>query len=347
MKNILIACVFYVSVFSGCSSLYVIKQGTYQLELILGSEKIEKALRLPHLDQKYRKKLMLIQEVREFSQRKLNLKADKNYKTINLEWDKKIYNISASDKVAFKAYTWWFPIIGAVPYKGFFDEKDALKELKQLKELELDTMKRGVSGYSTLGYFEDPVWPSMLRMDDASLVELIIHELAHATIYFPEQTPFNESFANFVGKMGAQLFFAHKYGSESTKFKQVKKSQLQNKIFTNFFNKLYDALNEIYSSDESFDTKVLQKKLQLQQAEKKYKILAKNEGLPSLDWEQVNNAFLLSYKRYNFDEDVFVQLFHQSKENFETFFRVLSLLSQSKDPFHDLKAHLISLKESV
>ena len=83
----------------------------------------------------------------------------------------------------FKPHLWWFPIIGHVPYKGFFVEADAKKEQEYLNAKGLDTIKGKVSGYSTLGYFSDPVWPSMLGLGDDDLIELITMTYSSNYIY--------------------------------------------------------------------------------------------------------------------------------------------------------------------
>lgn len=346
MAKILFITLFYLLIFPACSTFYVIKQGIYQLQLVTGAQKIEQALRAPDLDKVFRKKLMLIQEVREFCQHNLYLKADKNYKNVNLSWDKTVHNVSASDKTNFKPYTWWFPIIGAVPYKGYFDEQDAAREEERLKNLHLDTIKRTVGGYSTLGYFDDPVWPSMLKMNDESLVELIIHELAHATLYIPNQTPFNESFASFVGETGARLFFAHKYGSDSQELKKIIKYQTSNKIFNDFFSQIYDRLDNIYNSGEQLGDKITLKDEALKKAEIEYHEMAIKNDFRGMDWRQVNNAYLLSFKRYNFDDAIFSELFAKSQGNFRSFLNEISSHAQPKEPFQTLRAYLDHAKEN-
>ncbi len=308
--------------------------------MVAGAQKIERALRAPDLDKVFRNKLMLIQEVREFCQYNLYLKADKNYKNVNLSWDKTVHNISASDKTNFKPYTWWFPIIGAVPYKGYFDEQDAIHEEERLKNLDLDTIKRTVGAYSTLGYFDDPVWPSMLKMNDESLVELIIHELAHATLYIPNQTPFNESFASFVGETGARLFFAHKYGADSQELKKIIKYQTNNKIFNDFFSQVYDRLENIYDSDNQITDKISLKIDALEKARSEYQEIAAKNGFKDIDWHQVNNAFLLSFKRYNFDDTIFSELYAKAHEDFRLFLKEVSSHAQPKEPFQTLRAYL-------
>ncbi len=340
MKKILFLILGSLLFLSGCSTFYVLKQGAYQLQLLAGSEAIEKALRVPNLDRVSRKKLMLIQEVREYSQTTLKLKADKNYRNVNLSWDKTINNVSASDKLAFKPYTWWFPVIGAVPYKGYFDEQDAIVEEERLKKLGLDTIRRKVGAYSTLGFFEDPVWPNMLRLSDESLVELIIHELTHATLYIPNQTPFNETFANFVGQTGARYFFAHKYGPDSHQLRKVEKYQRQTKIYNDFFSQLFDKLEQIYRSEMLVDVKIDLKINALKSAETDYQKLALENEFKNIDWSDVNNAYLLSFKRYNHDDKVFEDLFQKSQENFGKFLREVALNSHGADPFLTLRAYL-------
>jgi hypothetical protein len=110
-------------------------------------------------------------------------------------------------KDRFQAYTWWFPIVGRVPYKGFFNFATPTAR-RSAWSRPATTPTSGPSGaFSTLGWFNDPLLNTLLRYDDVSLVGTVIHELLHNTVYIPGQVAFNESFANFVGDRGAIEFF--------------------------------------------------------------------------------------------------------------------------------------------
>lgn len=310
------------------------------MKLLWGALPIEKALRETTLSKDARHKLSLINEVREYCKDKLSLKADKNYKDINLSWRHIIYNISASERLAFKPYTWWFPIIGNVPYKGFFEEKDADLELIRLEQLGLQTLKRRVGGYSTLGYFSDPLWPSMLELNDEALVELIIHELTHATFYLPYQTPFNETLANFVGRTGTRRFFVDKYGEQSAKIASLDRSFHDEKIQNEFFFNLYQELDGIYNSAASDEEKKTLQGASLKNAHLRYQQLPIDPSLKDMDWSRINNAYLIAFKIYNQDESVFADLFKRTQGDFGRFFNELSLHSEGADPFLAIKDFL-------
>jgi predicted aminopeptidase len=322
-----------------CSFFYVAKQGVYQLKLVGGSEPIAHALRRSDLKDSDRQKLILITEVRDFCERKLNLNVYKNYKDINISWNHKIYNVSASEPLRFKAYNWFFPIVGAVPYKGYFEEKDADQEIKRLKEAGFDTLKGRVGGYSTLGYFSDPVWPSMLRMRDEALVELIIHELAHATVYINNHTNFNETFANFIGKTGTRMFYVEKFGEKSDKVINLDNYYLNDKIYNNFFSDLYITLDKIYAQEISAEEKKKAQQEALEQARINYNLLAIKDFIIS-DWSLINNAYLLAFKTYNYDEKVFADLFDLVNHNFSAFISSVERYSNGDNPFVALRSYI-------
>jgi predicted aminopeptidase len=69
---------------------------------------------------------------------------------------------------------------------------------------------RSSVAFSTLGWFDDPLLTNLLRLEPERLVDVVLHELLHSTIYLSGQTAFNESFASFVGARGAIDFFTRR-----------------------------------------------------------------------------------------------------------------------------------------
>jgi len=332
---------------AGCSVFYVIKQGGYQLALLAQAEPIEIALRSQDIDLVTRKKLQLVLDVRQFAKSHLALTIDRNYKDVNLTWHHALFTVSASDPLQFKPYQWWFPIIGSVPYKGFFDERDAKQQELKLKALGFDTQRGKISGYSTLGYFADPIWPSMLTLADDDLIELILHELTHRTVYVPNQTPFNETLANFIGKVGVRAYLAHRFGDADVRVHNFDDRLRRQAIFRDFFYQLYAELDQLYKSDLPNDLKKTTKTKALMKAQTRYDKLADLNHLTPIDWLKVNNAYLMSYKRYNHDEASFDKLLQRMNGDFKGFFDQVRVLGSYNDPFSRLSTLVNKLDQPL
>lgn len=330
----------------GCSLSYVIKQGTYQMDLLLHAQPMTKVLRSKDLNKNIRKKLELIKDVQEFATGFLGLKGEKNYKSVSLSFGHKLYSITASEPLRFRPYQWWFPIVGHVSYKGFFDEKDADKELRELAKKGYDTQKRRVGAYSTLGFFADPVWPSMLKMSDEALIELIIHELAHATVYAPGQTTFNETLANFISLIGAKKYASHRFGDDSPQLLAMNQYHDRLRIYRKFFNQLYFELNEMYLSKKNDDEKRTAKKLIIDNAHNRYAKISDKNQLFIVDWDGVNNAFLMSFKIYNHDDSIFWGLLKYYQGDLKKFIQDVEFYGPSPNPFEALKNRLARLVEN-
>ncbi|GIT09314.1 MAG: hypothetical protein CM1200mP30_29440 [Pseudomonadota bacterium] len=56
-------------------------------------------------------------------------------------------------------------------------------------------------------YFSDPVLSTFLRRNDAEMIAVLIHEMAHQVVYVSNDTSFNESFAVFVEQEGLRQFW--------------------------------------------------------------------------------------------------------------------------------------------
>ncbi len=101
-----------------------------------------------------------------------------------------------------------FPLVGELPYKGFFDPDRAAAEEEELRAKGLDVCRVPVRAYSTLGWLDDPVTGPMLRLSEGELVETLLHELVHATVFLREDADFNEGVASFVGEEASVRFYA-------------------------------------------------------------------------------------------------------------------------------------------
>lgn len=155
-----------------------------------------------------RAKLRIVLDARRFAADSVGLTTGESFtRFTQLERDTLVLVLSAAQRDRLVAHGWWFPIVGRVPYKGFFDFGAARQTARDMEADGYDSYLRPASAFSTLGWFNDPLLSTSLREDTLDLANTVIHELTHNTFYAPGQAPFNESFANFVGARGAVLFF--------------------------------------------------------------------------------------------------------------------------------------------
>ena len=193
----------------GCQSGYVIRQGWRQLtirthEIAISSPDLEK-----QLPPETAAKLRWVPRILEFAKRELGLEPGDSYTTyVDTQGKAVSYIVTAAHPFALIPFQWHFPFAGRVPYKGYFDETEARAEAKRLTQQGLETLVFPVAAYSTLGWFQDPVVSSMLEGSLADLVDVLIHETTHQTLYFPGHSSFNESLATFVAREGTIRFLS-------------------------------------------------------------------------------------------------------------------------------------------
>lgn len=330
---------------SSCSLPYLAKQGALEVKMLAMAKPIVEVLRDEKLDNQHRRKLELVLSVRRFAEKELGLSVRNIYANASLDFDHQINAVSASLPLAFKPYTWWFFLLGNVPYKGYFNLRDAEKEAERIKALGYETVIRRVGAYSTLGYLPDPIVKSMLSLSDYDLAELLIHELTHATVYFPGETPFNESFANFFGQQGALLFFKKTYGEKSHEYEQALKEIRYSKEYENFFNDLYADLSRLYDKKINDKEKLAKKLKKLKEAKIAYDSLLKHYGYQNKNWHRVNNAFLISFRQYNNDEGIFLELFECLQKNMQAFLKEVAFFARGDKPFSRLRERVDELKK--
>jgi len=178
-----------------------------QAKVLAARRPIEEVLADPETDPALRDALSRVEETRAFAT-SLGLDVAGQY-TSYVEWpgDRLVTTVVATRPGEVEAHPFEFPIVGRVPYKGYFDAEAARGEAERLRGLGMDTCLVPVTAYSTLGWLDDPVTSPMLGRADDEFVEILLHELVHATVYIESQPDFNEGVARFLGEEAAVRFF--------------------------------------------------------------------------------------------------------------------------------------------
>jgi predicted aminopeptidase len=303
---------------SACSPLYVLRAGYEEAKILSRRRPIAKMVADSSTPAPTREKLQLVLAARRFAQDSLHLKAGDSYTTYaSLKSDTLAMIVSAAYKDRFQAYTWWFPIVGHVPYKGFFSEAKAWKEARKLEKKGLDTYVRPTAAFSTLGWFNDPLVSPLLRYDSVTLAGTVIHELLHNTLYVPGQAMFNESLAEFVGSRGAIAFFCAGPGRDERRCARAEADWHDELIFGSFLDGMVQRLDSLYSRpDLDRDEKIRRREGIFAEARRRFatEVQPRFTASTYAGFLQgpLNNATLISRRLYYHRLDLFERVYQRS-----------------------------------
>ena len=289
---------------SGCSPVYVARAGWAEMKILTGRRPLDEVINDQRTDEETRRKLLLARQARAFAIHMLELDAGDSYTSFTqLETDTLAWVLSAAYKDRLESKTWWFPIVGRVPYKGYASQKAAEKAQSKLEAEGFDTYLRTTSAFSTLGWFADPLLSSLLRYDDVELVATIIHELSHNHLFVPGKVRFNESFATFVGRVGAIRFFCGLDGAQQTPDCTTAIHRLDDYgNFSSFLDGFVSQLEEIYAATSlTLEEKIQAREELLSRERERFAEPRRSERLPLIAGfvnRPVNNAILLARMRY-------------------------------------------------
>jgi predicted aminopeptidase len=298
------------------------------------------------IDPVVRRKLAIVLAARQYAKDSIHLKTKDSFTTYSkLDHDTLVLVLSAAYRDRLEAYTWWFPIVGSVPYKGFFDFDAARTAAKSFKDDGYDVSLRPSAAFSTLGFFNDPLTSTTLAIDSLDLANTVIHETTHNTFYAPGQAAFNESFASFVGARGAAAFFRSR--GEPAAAAKVDAEWEDEKILGEFWTRLARSLDSAYAAHPASkpariaarDTVYLEARRALISD-----IAPQLKTIGPFYAQRVplDNASLLARRVYAKNLDLFDQVYATERKNLRyTIGRIISLAKANpKDPFQGLKVWL-------
>ena len=321
---------------------YIARGGWEEARILLKRRSLAALVADPKTRPALLQRLKLVLAARAYAADSLHLTAGDTYTTYaDVGRDTLLLVLSASRKDKLREVTWNYPIVGTVPYKGFFNLDAARKAAAEQEGLGNDVYLRVSDAFSTLGYFSDPLLSTAVERDTMELVATVIHELAHNTLYVPSNTPFDESFANFVGYRGAQAFFRSR--GDTIDAKRAAARWRDERTLDVFYAELARRLDSAYASPLS-GAALQTTRDDLFGWARAQLTGTVGQGLETYDWRwfakaPLNNAVVVAQRLYRLNLNMFDEFYLANNVNLPETIRLIKLRVLTKpgaDPYQAL-----------
>lgn len=177
-----------------------------------------------------------------------------------------------------------------------------MAEARKLDSAGYDVSIRNPGGWSTLGWFTDPILSNMLKRSEGDLAGLIIHEMVHSTIFIKGDADFNENLASFIGDTAVYYFLANKYGRQSREYVQYLHEDQDYRKYSKHIlrgTNLLDSLYHTFHAEESREEKIARKETMIRKIIEAADTLSLFEKRNSKTVKRLpNNTYFMSYHLY-------------------------------------------------
>lgn len=329
-RNALIAILYLL--LCGCTGIgYYGQAASGHMKIMHAARPIQELLQDPATSAGLKEKFGNVIAIREFASRELALPDNGSYRSYaDLGRPFVVWNVFAAPEFSVEPEKWCMAVVGCVSYRGYFDRTEAERYTGELKVSSFDTHIGGVTAYSTLGYFDDPVLNTFLRLGDTETARIIFHELAHQLLFVKGDTVFNESFAATVENEGLRRWFARNAQPEQHRTflaQQQRKAQ-----FVQLVETYRGKLRTLYAAPQPPDEMRRAKAETLIDMKRAYadlKLSWGGDGSYDKWFEQdLNNAKIASQALYTQLAPAFEALLEQEGRDLPRFYRRVQALAR-------------------
>ena len=310
---------------TGCTSIsYYAQSLEGHVQIMAARKNVAKLIRDPSTPAPLRAKLTSASAIRRFATEELALPDNSSYRSyVDVGRNDVTLAVFAAPQFSLAPITWCFPVFGCVPYKGYFSRKDALENAAALQRQGLDVYVTGITAYSTLGWFSDPLLSTMLRQNDTYLASLVFHELAHQKVYVNGDSAFNEAFAVSVETTGTRKWLratGNRAGLRSYEADRKRKAD-----FLGLIAKTRDELSQVYGSPRRPEQMTAAKAATIDRLRARYRQMrdkrwAGYRGYDAWFDSPINNAKLAATAVYGEQVPAFLRLFDLCSGDYPKFY---------------------------
>ena len=347
MRRNCLKMIFAVTLLTMMSGCYYLREGTHLLSYNSRARDIDRLLEKKPLTDETREFLLRVQDIKEYATEEIGLVEDDNYsRFVEIPRDYLVTVVSACRDDSFEAYMWRYPVVGPLPYRGYYEGHRADAEADRIRKKGYDVYVRKVDAFSTLGVFSDPVYSFMMDYSIHSLADLIIHEQTHTTVFRKGQSQFNEELATFVGTEGAFNYIKDRFGESSDIYKSSKEIRADRLTLRHYLRDLYDGLDELYRGPFDREAKLREKSRLQDEARSefanKYEERFLTDKFRGFSEVRLNNAYLRTYATYHQDLDSYYALYERFdfdlKAALEAIIRITRDTGDPKDAINRLSS---------
>jgi len=317
-------------ILSACSTLgYYAQSVSGQLGVLARRQPITQLVQDDTQPPQLRDKLETVVRIRRFASVVLELPDNDSYTSyVQLERPYVVWNVFAAPEFSLQPREWCFPVAGCVRYRGYFRESAARDYASGLAAAGYDTYVGGSAAYSTLGWFDDPVFSSLIGFSNARLAGVIFHELAHQQLYIEDDTAFNEGFAMTVELEGVAVWL--KSNANAAEAAEYAVFLARQEDFLALVQRTREQLQTLYESDATPEEKRRGKARLFADMRSAYELLKNSwggyNGYDAWFADGLNNAKLAAVSTYRDYVPGFRQLFQQNGGDFAAFYRAAAVI---------------------